>query len=229
VGGVDDLVNAGQAAFIQRGIEGFPINRRGVIVIPKGQRLMDLLGARYIIARRSVLTSADGPPFPLLMKDGNVRLYRNDSALPRAFAATSVLETTPAAATARSYDPTFDPRMAVILEQPAPSALRGNQPAPIVPIPVVSYRLNEVVLAPDLPTSAIVVLTDSYDPGWSVQIDGQPAPLLRADGILRATLVPAGKHLVVFSYRPPLLLTSALVSLVALVVWAGLILHRPVR
>lgn len=50
---------------------------------------------------------------------------------------------------------------------------------------------------------ALLVLADTRHPGWSVTLDGRPAPLLSADGCLRAVALPRpGPHRVVFSYRP---------------------------
>jgi hypothetical protein len=47
-----------------------------------------------------------------------------------------------------------------------------------------------------------VVLADAWHPGWRATVDGEPAPILVADGALRAVHVPAGKHEVVFEYAP---------------------------
>ena len=82
----------------------------------------------------------------------------------------------------------------------------------MTPVAVVSYTPNRVELAPDLRAASIVVLADSYDPDWRVTIDGQEARLLRANGMFRGVVVPAGAHRVVFSYRPRLVAYGALAS-----------------
>jgi uncharacterized membrane protein YfhO len=43
---------------------------------------------------------------------------------------------------------------------------------------------------------------DSYDPGWQVEVDGERAPLLRANGLYRAVRLAPGTHEVRFRYRP---------------------------
>jgi hypothetical protein len=47
----------------------------------------------------------------------------------------------------------------------------------------------------------VVVLSASFDPGWTVTVDGRPQPTLMVAPALVATRVPAGVHSVVFRYR----------------------------
>jgi prepilin-type N-terminal cleavage/methylation domain-containing protein len=49
---------------------------------------------------------------------------------------------------------------------------------------------------------ALLVLRDTYDPAWSAEVDGAPAPIVRANGIQRAVALGAGHHVVRFMYRP---------------------------
>lgn len=52
------------------------------------------------------------------------------------------------------------------------------------------------------PTGGLVVLRESFYPGWQARIDGEPAPLLRANRFFMGVAVPAGSHQVRFDYRP---------------------------
>lgn len=51
-------------------------------------------------------------------------------------------------------------------------------------------------------STAFLVLSEAYAPGWQATVDGQPTPVLRANHALRAVEVPAGRHHVVFTYQP---------------------------
>jgi hypothetical protein len=64
---------------------------------------------------------------------------------------------------------------------------------------------------------AWVVLMDTHFPGWSATVDGRPAPILRANLVGRAVVVPPGTHTVAFRYRPRSFLIGAVISLAALI------------
>ena len=59
------------------------------------------------------------------------------------------------------------------------------------------------------------MLADAWFPGWTATLDDTPTPVLRANYLVRAVAVPAGRHEVVFSYDPPGYATGRTVSGVA--------------
>jgi hypothetical protein len=109
---------------------------------------------------------------------------------------------------------------------PAPPTLPvGPTPSPRTTPPGTVLR-ERVALADGIATAevtatrrAVVVLSASYDPGWSVAVDGRPAATEMVAPALVAVTVPAGTHQVVFRYRGfaayPELLALALLSLLA--------------
>jgi uncharacterized membrane protein YfhO len=60
---------------------------------------------------------------------------------------------------------------------------------------------ERVVLRVEADRPGLLVLRDALFPGWSVQVDGRAAPLLRADVLFRAVPVTAGTHTIEFRYR----------------------------
>jgi hypothetical protein len=75
---------------------------------------------------------------------------------------------------------------------------------------------------------AYLVLSDRYAPGWEARLDGQPAPILRADYFFRAIRLPPGEHTVEFIYRPASFRLGCLISFFALAA-VGSILFSPYR
>lgn len=67
-----------------------------------------------------------------------------------------------------------------------------------------------------------LVLSDLWYPGWRVIVDGEPAPLLRADYLFRAVPVSGGRHAVLFQYRPRSFMIGLGMSLVGILTTIGL-------
>jgi uncharacterized membrane protein YfhO len=59
-------------------------------------------------------------------------------------------------------------------------------------------------------------VADAAYPGWTARVDGQPAPLLTANLMLRGVALPAGAHEITLEYRPASWQLGRLVSLMAL-------------
>ena len=66
------------------------------------------------------------------------------------------------------------------------------------------YRPNYLRYEAEAEGNALAIFSEIYtDKGWTVTIDGEQATPLRANYILRAVEVPAGKHTIEWRYRAP--------------------------
>ncbi|APW63322.1 YfhO family protein [Paludisphaera borealis] len=61
---------------------------------------------------------------------------------------------------------------------------------------------EHVVVSVDAQTPAYLILADTFDPGWSATVDGNPAPIAPAYVAFRAVYLDKGAHTVEFHYRP---------------------------
>jgi len=84
-----------------------------------------------------------------------------------------------------------------VVSAPVP---RAKHPASAVAI--ASHTNTRAEIAVNAAAPGWVVLHDVWHPWWRATINGQPAPLLRANVIFRAVRVPAGEHRVVFEFAP---------------------------
>ena len=83
-------------------------------------------------------------------------------------------------------------------------------------ITLTDYRPNQLTYFFSANEDKLVVFSEIWtSKGWTMFIDGQESPLLRANYLLRAAMVPAGMHEIVMRYEPKIWKTGGVVSLVS--------------
>jgi hypothetical protein len=113
----------------------------------------------------------------------------------------------------------------VSAKPPAPAGFPGPPAPPSATF--VEDGLNRVVVRATLPADGYLALFDTYDPDWKVDVDGAPAPLMRANGLFRAVHLTRGQHIVSFTYRPRALYIGAAISaLTAVALLAACLVER---
>lgn len=202
-------------------------------------RLWTLLNVRYLALTQAIpaegLPQALGPLavlFTPVYTGAAGGVYEFSQALPRATVvnAFEVLPDTGRAAidsvsSSRRNPGTF----AFVSRDPGFPSGDGVMPGGLATI--TKYGLHEVEIEADALTPALVRLSDLWYPDWKATVDGKSAEILRADHALRAVVIPAGKHVVRFTYESAafrngltLSIVSAVIALALLV--AGALLGR---
>ena len=70
-------------------------------------------------------------------------------------------------------------------------------------IQLTSYKPNELIYNFNSSKDELVVFSEIWtSKGWTMWIDGKESPLIRADYILRAAVIPAGNHEIMMRYEP---------------------------
>lgn len=177
--------------------------------------LYDFMGARYVLGSKDV--ALDWDKFSLAFDgDPTVNVYRNETAIPRAFVVhQAVVVPNQEAAWARIQEAGFDPASKVILEggQPLDSADGNGATAQVL-----NYGSNTLEIVVDTPQAGYLVLSDPFYPGWRVAVDGRPVEILRANYAFRAVAVSAGTHRVTMDFWPGTALVGAGLSALTLLV-----------
>jgi hypothetical protein len=193
------------------------------------ERLWALLNVRYVLSRSDTLETpvervADGAGL-----DGQpAYLHRLAQPSARAWLAGEVLvEPDDDQLWQRLAGDSFDPARQVLLPAlpagwsgPAAASDGGGS---VVWLERLPERLALEVASPQ---PAILVLSELSYPGWRVTVDGAAAPLLEANGLLRAVALEAGTHQVELAYQPASVsagLALSVATLLAVVVGLGLL------
>ncbi|MBF6614747.1 MAG: YfhO family protein [Chloroflexi bacterium] len=216
------------------------------------QRVLQIAGVRYILSGRKIQTLGGTRPYRAVFTNGGVTLYESSQALPRAyvvFKAKAAPDIT--AAIKDVLDAQNDPSQTVVLignmgdrgvttngakegswRVGAPVAQRTwlkaarpiKQSAGSVPVTWRVDNPERIELSVTMPAAGYLVLSDSYSPGWRAKVDGQDAPLFRANAVFRAVAVPGGNHIITFTYDPVLFNVGAAASALSLCIATALLL-----
>jgi hypothetical protein len=186
-------------------------------------RIMDVLGTKYVIDRPE--NPKDNNTFPIsrfkmVWHENDWTIFENLKAAPRFFLTSDV----------RPYKNTadFETQFFATDFQPAKTVLLELQDWNTLPhlggsgtATLVSYTPNKVTIAVQTDAQQLLFLSDTYDYGWAVSVNGKAANVLKADYAFRAVLVPKGESAVIFTYAPKSFQTGIVISIISLLCFLG--------
>ncbi len=129
-----------------------------------------------------------------------ITAYTNPNALPRVYLASRAIYATTVEQAKRIVEaPDFDYRSAVITEQ-AVNLNQTHHPGNVT----ITEETDTVLRVSITGTKgrAMLVVTDTYYPGWKATVDGAPAAIVPVNIRFRGVLIPAGDHEVTMRYEP---------------------------
>ena len=173
-------------------------------------RLYDMFNVEYVLAEDGV-TLPEGKFEPALDAPGPLAVYRNRTALPRAWVvyAAATAPDLPSALEA-IRQPDFDPEQMAVLTAPGndppalPAELAASAAAPGGDAATVTAYSGGNRLAFDVEAAApgVLVISEVWYPGWYAAVNGKAVDVWAANGGLRAVAVPAGRSTVELVFRP---------------------------
>jgi hypothetical protein len=219
---VDDLPFIGA---IPRGL------RRGASGSSPGlrRRLLDQAGVSRIVmsmdtaarpAAKEFLAAAD---LTAARRVGPFVVADNPHALPRAWV---VHRAAPAPPAERLLPllahPSFDPLALAYVEGDPGFVAAADAPARGEPVRFVADGEDVVEIETAATAPGLLVLADTFAPGWHATVDGAPVPILATNHLFRGVPVPAGTHRVRFTYGPTSIPAGQALSVVGVAILAWL-------
>jgi len=177
-------------------------------ILAAPSRFLDLLNVRYLVAT----TYNDGAShlaarpdrFTPVFSEGAIRIFENRSVLPPAF----VLPATAAEVLPdeeeqfrRLTSPAFDPSKTVLLDRPlfAAGQLTGPWEGRVLSFARLANRVHVTVETRGL---GVLLVSQTYYPGWQALVDGRKQSVFRADYGLTAVPLPDNSRDVLLTYWP---------------------------
>jgi hypothetical protein len=204
--------------------------------------LIDLYGVKYIT---SVTPLEGNNQFELiyarleglkgkkedLLKENTIKLYKNRSPLPRAWLVRDFKVLDSKTILSMMIQKEFNPRKEVLLEETPPSLTLPHKGGGVggSEVEFISETNNRLQLHVETKENSLLVLSDTYYPGWKAFVDGTPQKIYRADYAFRAVPLGAGTHKVEFVYDPMSFKLGAGVTLLGILGCIAMALFRRPR
>ncbi|MBM4402734.1 MAG: hypothetical protein FJ044_05835, partial [Candidatus Cloacimonetes bacterium] len=176
--------------------------QKELLIADSTLRMLNLLSVKYIVTPGII----NHPDFELVFRTNlpqkpNYNIYQNLTVWPQArvvygYEQASSIED----AGVKLLDPNFDPTKKVILEQDID--LRVQQVACDSRVEITKNENNLVELGVRMKDNGILVLGDTFYPGWKALVNGQEKEIIPANINQRAVILPKGEYKVEFNYNP---------------------------
>lgn len=168
------------------------------------QTILNLLGIKYVLHLDQRLSDTwvpntatfDPDIYQLVWQQKPWQIYENKKALPRFFIISDYQVVTDKKKELSAFYHTDLSKTIILEKQPSLYIDKYSHGS----TELLQYGANTVSIRTKTNGSALLFLSDNYTPIWQVKLDGKSIPLYRADFSFRAVPIPAGEHIVVFSY-----------------------------
>lgn len=174
--------------------------------------ILDMLNVRYVVLPSKPLFS----DVPIMEGDG-FWILENKRVMPRSFVPRNVVPASDEHALEMMSSLDFDPAAVAYTELGTVRVSHSEGNVTIDADNAVYLRMTAAMHRP-----GVVVISDSWHPDWTVRVDGIAATPLRLNTAVRGVHVAAGRHEIVWEYRPHTMLRTAWlagISLLACLAW----------
>jgi hypothetical protein len=155
-----------------------------------------LAGANFYVGSKPIRANQ----IDVYSNDRGIKIYSNPDAFPRAWTVHRLDSLNSSLEVPFHLDrPLAELQSRAFIVGSAPAL----QPCPAAdPVHVIQRQMNSFALSADMHCRGMVVIGDTYYPGWEAAVDGRPARIYEVYGFLRGIVLEGGHHRVDMYYRP---------------------------
>ena len=176
-------------------------------------KVRELFAVGYWISRKAEYPDQ----VEVFQGETGVKVFRVPSALPRGWVAHGTIRVdTDDELRALVRDKDFDPRHKVVFlnaEPPRVDTCQGDGN-----VEFKRYHSNRISMKAELACEGLLVVADTFFPGWHATVDGKSTPVLETYGALRGIVVDKGVHEIEMRFRPASVYLGAFLTMLGTVV-----------
>lgn len=197
----------------------------------KKQKLMNLLGIKYIIARDDELKDVwnqnisryPTSRYDLIKQNSVWQVYSNKASLPRAAMFYNVVVKSKDNNILDTFFSKEFPYGSTLILEEDPGYAFQQVSNLATSAAIKKYVPNRVDIAVTSDRDGMLFLSDAFYPGWKAYVDTKETKIFRADYAFRSVFVSAGKHTVSFVYKPISFIIGAIISGISLFIAFGIV------
>ena len=207
---VDGNLSSARASYFHKSLGGYhaakPRRMQQIFdyqIAKNNMGVIDMLNIKYIIQ-----TDSTGAQFPTMNPEANGN----------AWFVRQVRTAGSSNAEMRALDKMDTKNVAIINQKEFGSTLKKTtfEKDSTAAIVVLKYKPNYIKYQSNNANDGLAIFSEMYyGDGWNAYIDGKKADHFRANYVLRAMHVPAGKHTIEFKFEPQVVKTGSTIALVS--------------
>lgn len=185
--------------------------------VPETASILDVMGVRYSTG------AAGGQQHLFAATSRSVELTENPDVWGRCYVAATVSDSLTGEEVFRRMEAGRIARHEALLERPGGWQGSAGQAR------MVKYRPHTCKIDAAMGSDGLVVLSDTWQPGWRAYVGGRRSPVIPANYVFRAVPVPQGRHALQFAYAPRSFGLGVLLGLMTLGAMVAATVGRTVR
>jgi len=185
------------------------------------ENVLDMMNVRYIFSQSPITGALDVE----YGAESGLTVYENIDVLPRAYfvGKTEVIEDSDTAMR-RLQETDFDPAEKALLSMPIGDTVTPIDSSSIVTVNPIIYGPRKIAYEVETDAPRLLVLSEIYYPaGWRATLNGENTSIHRANYLLRAVSIPAGKYTLEMTFNPASYIWGKRISLISTVFVYGLV------